>query len=73
MDRHIARQGLYRTPAETIHSFARRIEAAIPEGAPISGTADWYTRYAGLRYSTTLTKDEIADLERSLYTHLKKR
>jgi hypothetical protein len=72
MDRHLGKSGFYRTPAETLHGFARRIENALPEGNGTARSVDWYRRYAGLRYSTALTEEDVTELQRSLDDHLRK-
>jgi hypothetical protein len=72
MNRHLGKSGFYRTPAETLHGFARRIENALPEGNGTARSVDWYRRYAGLRYSTALTEEDVTELQRSLDDHLRK-
>ena len=53
MDRWIAQWGLSRGPAETLHQFADRIDAAMPPGAAselLRGAAAWYRRHAETIY-----------------------
>ena len=66
MDRRLAKSGLYRSPTETLHAFARRIE-----DSAIARSANWYRRYAQIRYSTALTDEDVTDLKRSLDKYMR--
>jgi hypothetical protein len=51
-DRQMKRVGLYRGTAETIHSFAERIES-VNETTPVDGDrAEWYREFAERRYKS---------------------
>lgn len=77
MDRKAGSTGIRRQPQETLHAFAGRVrlcegepatETVAPE-PPASGLrpsvslADWYLRYAGLRYGGAITPDRLHDLQ----------
>lgn len=69
IDRRLARRGLVRSAAETLHQFSRRVLAAAESSAGGDGLADaagWYVRYARVRYSPGRSERAIADLARHM-------
>lgn len=72
MDRKARSTGIRRKPQETLHAFAGRVRLC--EGEPTTETvasglrppvslADWYLRYAGLRYGGAITPGRLHDLQ----------
>ncbi|MCL5281798.1 MAG: hypothetical protein M1376_18020 [Planctomycetes bacterium] len=69
MDRKVRALGYRRDPGETLHAFAERIDQTGPEAGCVSRAgsscfADWYLRYAGLRYAPDLDPGRIEQLQR---------
>ncbi|MFW6061628.1 MAG: transglutaminase TgpA family protein, partial [Planctomycetota bacterium] len=66
MDRRTHRAGFARQPAETLHAFSDRLQCAADEGSDGSDAlreaADWYKRYANLRYSGREVNGELTRL-----------
>jgi transglutaminase-like putative cysteine protease len=64
MDRRLARQGLRRTPHETLHDFADRADAQLSRE---SGAGSWYRDYAAARYNPAEPAESLARLRASLH------
>lgn len=58
MDRRMKRHGMARAHAETLHAFARRIESTVLDDRG-PGLANWYRRYACVRYGGRLRADNV--------------
>jgi hypothetical protein len=65
-DRRAERLSLVRDPSETLHHFARRLHAEACEGGAEARLADWYARYADLRYTGALRDAHVEELARKL-------
>jgi type II secretory pathway component PulJ len=61
MDRRWRRAGIVRTPCETPHQFAARL-LAISTEADYRQAAEWYRRYAAVRYSGRIDSQAIHQL-----------
>ncbi len=71
VDRKVRALGYRREPGETLHAFAERISKdssplAVPSSQSSSDNwfADWYLRYAGLRYAPYVDPARIEQLQR---------
>lgn len=68
VDARLRRAAFVRRPEETLHHFVERI-LADPEAASdnsLRSAAEWYRRYADVRYSGQYTAERIASLAKSL-------
>jgi transglutaminase-like putative cysteine protease len=54
LDRRLRRLGLERGPAETLHTFAQRLEESARRRPNLRAAAVWYQHYAEVRYDATL-------------------
>jgi hypothetical protein len=64
MDDRLRKRRLIRSAGETLHAFARRLTIAEEvHGEPL---ADWYRRYAAVRYSGQTDQQIVSDLQRSM-------
>lgn len=61
-DRQIRRHGLSRGASETLHEFAARIRREAPEAIACRQLADWYERYAAVRYGRGVSREDIEQL-----------
>ena len=69
VDRRVAKLGLTRQVAETLHQFAARLRSgADGRGA---AAADWYLRYANLRYAWPPTDQAVRHLAERMPTRTK--
>ncbi|NOX52946.1 MAG: DUF4129 domain-containing protein [Planctomycetes bacterium] len=59
-DAQVARWNLHRSPGETLHQFARRLQTG-PD--PVRPLADWYRLYATLRYRSQITAQAVTRLK----------
>ncbi|TWU43811.1 Protein-glutamine gamma-glutamyltransferase [Novipirellula aureliae] len=62
MDQSWKQKGLERRPSETLHQFARRLELA-EKSEPYRDAANWYRRFAVVRYGGKVTVSSIESLQ----------
>ncbi|MFG0289686.1 MAG: transglutaminase domain-containing protein [Rhodopirellula sp. JB044] len=65
MDRRWHREGVTREHHETMHQFANRIEQRGGD-TELSGAAEWYRKYATIRYGGLISKESIESLREGL-------
>lgn len=61
LDRRLWRYDLEREPHETLHQFAERLSAAASARPNLKDAAEWYLRYAALRYGLLSCPSEAQD------------
>lgn len=52
-----------RSPAETLHSFASRLNSVAAGSSELQAAVSWYRRYSMLRYAATRSGEEVDALE----------
>jgi len=62
MDRRLQRRGLRRPPSQTLRQFALRIPESPQISSVASAVADWYMRYADVRYSDRIAAEDLERL-----------
>lgn len=65
LDRRLRRYDLEREPHETLHQFAERLRAAASARPNLKGAAEWYLRYAALRYGLSSHPPEVQNILRT--------
>jgi transglutaminase-like putative cysteine protease len=65
VDKHLARSGIVRAPAETLHQFSKRLRESTPEKLPVEPIAAWYIRYAEVRFRGPADDTAIEELKLS--------
>jgi protein-glutamine gamma-glutamyltransferase len=57
VDESVAKRGITRDTAETLHRFAERLETEIQADDGLHGAGDWYRDYAAARYRPDSSRD----------------
>jgi hypothetical protein len=65
MDRKIKAAGVVRQIDETLYVFAQRLDARDTGDGAWASIAQWYYRYADLRYAKTVRAEQIQDLSQT--------
>jgi len=66
MDRRLQRCGIERAPHETLLRFSSRVAQEMPDAGFATAAAQWYRRYARLRFGAPPTPEQLGDLRKIL-------